>query len=1103
MNDFSTRESIEQFIIDNANSDAYLPHIASKSDALFRHLLHVITDRFQMPFNSVFSQIAFVISQYKLDFQVGQALHFYRLYFLSDKKAADDAHSLRLRMGILSLMCDICYDEKTLVSGDIQQYALKNTRPERVHTERFNRMRFSIIENHLDQEFFIGISEIQPAHTVKVVLSEPSCDLLLKTLRKELVFFQMPVTVMLINVQVIKGDYYPESITLLPDFLMDVTSIAECYSYDGYNPNLHFLKKLMPKSHSDSLFIGLCANTFLDELVVNPDKEFKELTPLIFKISPLFLASKTDQEVMDLLQNARLHFVNIRDFVQKNMSDANQNLDSALIEPSYCSPAFGIQGRLDLYIDHDSERSIIELKSGKIYRPNSYQINQSHYIQTLLYDLLVRKNTKKSKDVKAFILYSKLDHDRLRYAPPVRSLQIEAMMVRNSLIAIEYRFTLIDANGNDPTDVFSLRNQLLDDGIVGFVARDLEKFNAALNSLSSMEYKYLKAFTGFVAREYFNAKSGSIRNQVSTGQASLWLSRVEDKLDNHSIMDRLLPEKVENTDKDTFITLRKSQMTDRLADFRVGDIIVLYASNEVGNFLWEGLQQFKGTLITNSEDEVTIKLRARQNRKDVFHRDKFWNIEKDIIDSNFGGQFKSMMSWAFADKRQRALLLGALPPDNPTQVVNLSDKEINSHHASLLVRALSAPDYFLLWGPPGTGKTSFMIKHLIRILIGMDNRPLLVIAYTNRAVDELCAAIESIGPDLKDMYLRVGSRFSTDTSYVANLLDEQMGEIHNRAQLLQLLHTRKIIVGTASSIIGKPELFDLLSFQRVLIDEASQILDPQIVEILSRVPRFIMIGDHKQMPAVVTQHGKWTEVSDSELNEVGVYDLSQSMFERLFLKAENEGWTWAYGILEEQGRMHQDIMDFPASNFYLGRLRTMLPGQEAEEYLAVPSDTGHSGFKREVAANRVLFLDIRSGDVNFTKMNDEEASCIHSLLLDLYDLYQSSGRRLEDVSIGVITPFRAQIVKIKSLIENLPFRINVTVDTVERFQGGSQDIVIISTVVSSHTLSSSIISTSWEGIDRKMNVALTRARERLIMVGNKSILQQLPYYKEFVERYGV
>ena len=74
--------------------------------------------------------------------------------------------------------------------------------------------------------------------------------------------------------------------------------------------------------------------------------------------------------------------LSIFETLSKNMSD-NQTLDSALIEPSYCSPAFGIQGRLDLYIDHDSERSIIELKSGKIYRPNSYQINQSHYISDL------------------------------------------------------------------------------------------------------------------------------------------------------------------------------------------------------------------------------------------------------------------------------------------------------------------------------------------------------------------------------------------------------------------------------------------------------------------------------------------------------------------------------------------------------------------------------------------------------------------------------------------------------------------------------------------------------------------------------------------------
>lgn len=133
-------------------------------------------------------------------------------------------------------------------------------------------------------------------------------------------------------------------------------------------------------------------------------------------------------------------------------------------------------------------------------------------------------------------------------------------------------------------------------------------------------------------------------------------------------------------------------------------------------------------------------------------------------------------------------------------------------------------------------------------------------------------------------------------------------------------------------------------------------------------------------------------MSDSELNEVGVYDLSQSMFERLFLKAENEGWTWAYGILEEQGRMHQDIMDFPASNFYLGRLRTMLPGQEAKNTLLYLQQMGHSGFK-EVATKFIFTFGVETL-ISLEYGATEEASCIHSLLLDLYDLYQSSGRRL-------------------------------------------------------------------------------------------------------------
>ncbi|HQU41145.1 MAG TPA: AAA domain-containing protein, partial [Chitinophagales bacterium] len=326
-------------------------------------------------------------------------------------------------------------------------------------------------------------------------------------------------------------------------------------------------------------------------------------------------------------------------------------------------------------------------------------------------------------------------------------------------------------------------------------------------------------------------------------------------------------------------------MTDLLADFRIGDIVVLYAPDKEGNLRWEGRQLFRGTLVENNSFDVTIRLRARQNRKDLIFADRHWNMEKDVIDSGITGQFRSLISWAASDVYNRKLLLGLIPPAKPERRIEIADNDISPYHRELLENALSAPDYFLLWGPPGTGKTRYMVKNLIQLVIANTEKPVLVLAYTNRAVDELCNAIESISPEYCEKYIRIGSRYGTDPSFVGNLLDEKLLEISNRKQLLELLHTRRIIIGTASALLGKTELFSLLSFEWALIDEASQILDPQIIELLSYVPKFIMIGDHKQLPAVVTQHRSRCLVTDREMNDCGIFDLSQSLFERLYLRA--------------------------------------------------------------------------------------------------------------------------------------------------------------------------------------------------------------------------
>lgn len=1071
-------------------------------DSLFHHLLDHATDAYRMPFNTVFSQIAFINSQLKVDPPRARTLHYYRLNHLRQPEKSD-AQSLKIRLGILSLLNDVVFGTKTDRFADLQTYALRNARSPKTYTGAIREMRFSITETHLEEGYFLGWNEDDPDTIGKVIIDETGREALLNELKEDLSRFRLPMTVTLINVNTIGDEYHPECVILLPDFLIDVTAIAECYNYNGVNPKLHFIRKLMPSGTTDSLFIGLCANTFLDELVFRPNLEFNVLTPLLFKISPLYLAALSDDKVVELVNQAKIHYHNILDFVRNYREGRPEELQRALIEPSYCSPTHGLQGRLDLYIDSEDNRSIIELKSGKLFRENKYGINQSHYIQTLLYDLLVRKNEKSDKDVRAFILYSRLEGDRLRFAPPVRSLQLDALMTRNRILTMEYRFSLIDANGNDPTDVFGLCEELISDGQTGYIAQNLHFLHNTLKALTAVELKYLKAYTGFVAREYFTSKSGLMRDRNTTGQAALWLNTAEEKAEDHLIMAGLLPESVELTGRDTLVTFRKSPMTDLLADFRTGDIVVLYAPDDEGNLRWEGSQLFRGTLVENNSYEVTIRLRARQNRKDLIYADRHWNMEKDVIDSGIAGQFRSLISWAASDTYNRKLLLGMVPPAKPERLIEIADRELSPYHRELLERALSAPDYFLLWGPPGTGKTRYMVKNLIRLIIANTERPLLVLAYTNRAVDELCTAIESIGPEYREQYIRIGSRYGTDPAFVGNLLDEKLVDIANRKQLLELLHSRRIIIGTASALLGKTELFNLLSFEWALIDEASQILDPQIIELLSYVPKFIMIGDHKQLPAVVTQHRGRCLVTDGEMNGCGIFDLSQSLFERLYLRAMQQGWDWAYGVLHRQGRMHSDIMAFPARHFYDNRLETLFDHQAAPDYLKAVTEAGHSGCKAELSQRRILFLDVKQENRGFQKMNDAEAALIRGILLDLHDLYRECGRRLEDATIGIITPFRAQIVNISTLIESLPFQPDITVDTVERFQGGARDIIILSMVVSSPSHASSIISANIEGIDRKMNVALTRARERLIMIGNREVLEQLEYYREFVQEYGI
>jgi len=365
-------------------------------------------------------------------------------------------------------------------------------------------------------------------------------------------------------------------------------------------------------------------------------------------------------------------------------------------------------------------------------------------------------------------------------------------------------------------------------------------------------------------------------------------------------------------------------------------------------------------------------------------------------------------------------------------------------------------------------------------------------------VDEICSALESIPGFGGDSYIRIGSKYAADPRYTDKMLRHKMKSISKRKDLTELIASKRIFVGTLSSLLGKTDLFKLKTFDRCIIDEASQILEPMMLGILPYFKHFTLIGDHKQLPAVVAQRKLFTKVEHAALLKLGLKDLRNSYFERMYQLAQEENWTHAFANLSEQGRCHQDLMSFCSEHFYDGFL-DLLPKslQIQTEDLNYPR-TSNVQWK-ELCFERLVFINTPAEISGNAKMNTFEAKTVASILADLVQLYSQNDYPIAQDTFGVITPYRAQIACIRNTFEELGMsHEKISVDTVERYQGGARDIIIISLCTNDAFQLDSMISLNEEGIDRKLNVALTRARKQLIILGNQDILSKNELYKKLI-----
>jgi DNA replication ATP-dependent helicase Dna2 len=383
-----------------------------------------------------------------------------------------------------------------------------------------------------------------------------------------------------------------------------------------------------------------------------------------------------------------------------------------------------------------------------------------------------------------------------------------------------------------------------------------------------------------------------------------------------------------------------------------------------------------------------------------------------------------------------------------------------------------------------------LVKHH---LTNTDDR-LVLLAYTNRAVDDICEAMDAIGGDVREQYVRIGSHIGTGTAFQSQLLGNRIKGMTRRRQIIDFVSAQRVIVGTIASVAGKSELFKIIKADIAIIDEASQILDPMLAGFLPSFKKWVLIGDHRQLPAVVAQPSVQSRLGKDAIDDIGLTDTRDSYFERMFLLCRARNWHWAYGILTEQGRMHAELMAFPGRIFYDGQLRMLPPskhnGRDYTGTLHTPIPPDQSLLSRMLATRRMIWIPSSTNPMmQFAKTHDEEAMIVVEVVEHLTRLYG----RIPDV--GIITPFRAQIANIRSHMQMRGIDPNqMTIDTVERYQGSARDIILLSLSVHHPSQLRRIVSLSADGVDRKLNVALTRAREQFILVGAEQVIHHNDTY---------
>ncbi len=900
---------------------------------------------------------------------------------------------------------------------------------------------------------------------------------------------------------------HPRDIIFDPDFLIEITSLCNCVQEHGASPLNYILNLFRESKATRHTLLGEAANMFLDDCVNERSDKIVSYNDSIKKFFREYPLQLTAAEGIDakFFDEAKRQFTNIRQTVGRLLSPINNDApDNIYIEPSFFCSALGLQGRIDLL--EGGTNNIIELKSGKAdeYKKGA---KKEHLLQMSLYKEMLKYNLDLPDDkVHAHLFYSR--YPSIIHRECSKEEISRTLMLRNEIVATMHSMAegtlrhTIESLTPDDLNTRQTRSQLWS----LYKRPELERLLYPIQQASPIEKDYFFCNISFIAREMRIGKTGGGADATKGGFAETWKLSHKEKQVNGNILSGLMIKEMIEEDGVSAITFTRPECAeDFFPNFRAGDTIFIYTCNNDDECAINR-HVTRGTLTSINAKEISFKLRHRQRNPYIFPLDSCYAAEHDHLDSTSRTSFREINAMLLAPKSRKELVLAERQPTFDA-TLTLSGNYNNKHINNIVLKAKQAKELFLLVGPPGTGKTSKALSSMVQEFYTDDNSNILLASFTNRAVDEICEALEKLPQ--KPEYIRIGNEHACAPQYTRRLLKNVIINCQRREEISRKLLSTRIIVGTISSLSGRQELFELKKFDVAIVDEASQILESQIAGLLAAttphgepaIKKFILIGDPKQLPAVVAQSPHEAEITSPLLRERGFTSHAISFFERIYNYYSKNPLPQLMASLYSQGRMHPEVGDFANKYFYEGTLQPIPLPHQTEQLPYVVYDKNNET-EKILATRRTKFITTAAApnDEN-PKINSSEAQAIATFVATYCKLCKDNNIACNpNKDIGIIVPFRNQIAMVTNEISRLkiPNSENIIIDTVERFQGSQRDIILYGTTISTPSMMDilSVTTTDAKGalIDRKLNVAITRARRQMFIFGVPEALQASPLY---------